>query len=598
MKKPNLISALIFAFTLALIFLDSQAFAAVKGNVSLEGETFNFQLSGQKNWDYDLKRVNEKGQSKVQLFVKSLDKETIDRIRNIDNPFVKTITVTQNAIDNKWLVEFVLKSSHVETFDYLTDQPSKLVVDFYESETPVEADPTVLKPKVKSKKTAASGENSSKVARKPADVEFLRLDEKDGIETSVLARAGLFDAGDAQFNRFSMHDSDFKEEAVIKSRSNYYLKFPVLESEFSFWKKMRETPPAYEIKPENSAENKQARLLKTLFDKKRYLVFLQTAEWFAGKYPESKYAETVAYMKGDAYINLWRELKETSFYDLGQNAYREAVEKYPASVLAERTSLLMGLLANDKADYMYAIRKLNGHIENKKFDGRASHVYAKLALTYALSKINRIDDALKILGEIEKDSKDPLVLAEIAVRRGDYNFFSKKLGEATAFYDSANKNFPIVSKLYPSAYFNKMEALFWKGKYKDSHKAALDFAQYFPAHEYAPYALTRVGELLEIMGADQSKSVGAYLETHFRYGDSPKTIVAKLHLLSTKMKSMKNEELDLTLQKMDDLAKKSDLPNVDQFKVTMLADGFSKRKNFTREVFEIGRASCRERVWR
>jgi predicted negative regulator of RcsB-dependent stress response len=50
------------------------------------------------------------------------------------------------------------------------------------------------------------------------------------------------------------------------------------------------------------------------------------------------------------------------------------------------------------------------------------------------------------------------------------------------------------------------------------------------------------------------------------------------------MKSMKNEELDLTLQKMDDLAKKSDLPNVDQFKATMIADGFSKRKNYTRAI--------------
>lgn len=584
-------------FTIVVLStLAQQVHAAdVAAAVSLEGDTFNFELSGQKNWDYDLKRVKVKGQTKVQLYVKSIDRSALDKIRNIDNPFVKSIQVVPNAIDNRWMVEFTLKGDQIETFDYLTDQPSKLIVDFYKSDKAIAADDetpapsssdaksVAPMPKVSKSKTVAQAKKSTSV-RKPADVDILRIDNPGGIETSVLTKSGLFDAGDSQYSRFAMKESDYKDEAVIKSRSNYYLKFPILESDFTFWKKMQENPPQYQVEPQSGDENKQARLLTVLFNKQRYMVFLQTVEWFKKKYPNSKYNDMIAYMSGDAFIDLWKSEKNDAFYEQGQNAYREALEKYPNSVLAERTSLLTGMLAVDKSDFMTAIRKLHAHVKNKKYDSKISQQYAKIALAYSYSKINKLDEALNLLSEIEKNTKDQLVLTEVAVRRGDFYFSTHKLPEAIVAYDKAISEYPLVSKLFPSAYFNKMEAQFWTDKFKDSHKSALDFAQNFPSHDFAPYALTRVGELLDIMGADQSKSVGAYLETHFRYGDSPKTIVARLHLLSAKMKSMKTEELNETLGEMDELAAKSELPNVDQFKVAMLADGFSRRHDYTQAI--------------
>jgi len=585
MKKPFLILTLVLS---AVGVKNAVAAENVKAAVSLEGETFNFELAGQKNWDYDLKRVKDGATTKVQLLVKSLDSSTVEGIKNIKNPFVESIRATQHAVDNRWMIEFVLKNDRVETFDYLTDQPSKLIVDFYASDTPIQAP---VETPSKGGKSAAKprfvslDKAQDKVQRAPADVDYLKINPDGGIETSVfLAKSGLFDAGDGQFKRFNINDSDYNEESVIKSRSNYYLKFPVLETDFSFWKKMKENPPEYEIKPDNTDENKQARLLRTLFVKKRYMVFLQTLDWYKNKYPQSKYDEILAYMKGDALVKISDETKDNVAYEQAQTAYRQALDQYPDSVLAERTSLVTGLLANDHLDYMHAVRRFNIHIQNRKFAKNISASYAKLALAYSYSKMKRLDESLGLLNEIEKDTKDPLVLTEIAVRRGDFNFLNRKFDDAITAYDKAAKNFPLVSKLFPSAYFNKMEALFWKQKYKDSHKSALEFAQNFPSHEYAPYALTRVGELLEIMGGDQSKSVGAYLETHFRYGNSPKTIVAKLHLMSTRMGSMKPEELEQTLVSMNELAAKSELENVDQFKVAMLADGFSKRKDYPKAI--------------
>lgn len=582
MKKKYFLPLLVIVFC-----AQTSSAADIQANVSYEGDTFNFELSGQKNWDYDLKRVKSGNQTKVQLFVKSLDAAVVSQIRNITNPFVQSINVVPKAIDNKWMIEFVLKSNRIETFDYLTDQPSKLIVDFYESESPIDQINSLPKsaPAKTAPKKVALEVAEDKVDRAPADVDYLKVsDDANQLQASLIGRSGLFDGGDSQFRRFMINESDYNEEAVIRSRSNYYLKFPVLETEFSFWKKIRENQPEYEISPKSADENKQARLLKILFTKKRSLVFLQTYDWFTAKYPNSQYNEMLAYMRGDVFVQLWREKKDNAFYDKAQEAYRAAIEKYPDSPLSERASLMTGLLAQDRQDYMFSVRRLNQHIQNKKYEGKTSVIYAQLAMAYAYSKMKRLDDALNLFNQIEKTTKDSNILAEIAVRRGDAYFHHKKFAEAISHYDKAAQQYPLVSKLFPSAFFNKMEALFWNAKYRESHKAALEFAKFFPSHDYAPYAMTRVGELLEIMGADQAKAVGAYLETHFRYGNSPKTIIAKLHLLSTRMKGMKPEELEQAIKQMDELEKKSELDNVDQFKVAMMADGYSKRGEYKKAI--------------
>ncbi len=590
----------IFFIIVAFTALNSKA-ADVKGLVSLQGETFNFELTGQKNWDYDVKRVKEKNQTKIQLFVKSVDQNAIDKIKYIENPFVKAIQVIPQVIDGRWLVEFILKNEQVETFDYLTDQPSKLIVDFYISATPQVESSTekdekpVLKSKIVKKNLLQKGTQGSSAAsnskkRAPAEADLLTLStDAPEVQESLFSRSGLYDGGDSKFSRFVMRDSDYKEESVIRSLNNYYLKFPMLESEFSFWNKIKENRPVYEFKSTDTDENKQARLLKTLFDKKRFLVFMQTAEWFKNKFPISEYQELISFMNADALIELWKEEKNDTFYEQAQSAYKQTLLKYPDSILAERTSLLTGMYAIEKFDFMGAIRTLNAHVENKKYGDKISRQYALIGLAHSYSKINKLDEAQAILSRLEVESKNALILAEVAVRKGDFYFSTKKYEEAANAYDQAIKKHPVVSQIFPSVHFNKMEAYFWQKKYRDSHTAALDFARTFPAHSFAPYALTRVGELLDIMGADQSQVVGSYLETHFRYGDSPKTIVARLHLLSARMKSMKTEELNETLKKMDALALNSELQNIDQFKIAMVSDGFGRRKEYLRAVESLSK---------
>lgn len=590
MKKSYLILLLFSKFALA---------APMNGLVKNQGETFNFELSGQKNWDYDLNRIKEKNQTKVQLTVKSLDDEVLNKIKNIENPYVQSIQVQQKPNEKKWLIEFVLKNENVETFDYLTDQPSKLIVDFYEKENSSDNLKALTEPDTNHSKTASKNKNANKKNnlakanaaseskikdRKPAEADFLTIDKPGGVETSPLLKSGLNDGADAYLQRFVVKDIEINEKSILKSDNNYYLKFPMLEIDFSFWNKMKENPPTYDFQNGKSEENKQARLIKTLFDKKRFLVFKKTADWFENKYPESEYLESITFMKADALLQQYQEEKKDYLYDQAQFEYQQALQKFPKSALAERTSLMMGLLAIDKSDYMTAIRRLNSHIENKNYKDRISSEYAKLALSYSYSKIKKLDDAVAIMDKLEKESKNPLVQAEAAFRRADFYFEDKKYKNAIENYKQALSKYSKLEHLFPNAYFNMMESHFWTRKYKEAHQDGLDFVTKFHAHSEAPYALTRVAELIEILGGEQSKAVGAYLETYFRYGDNPKTILARLHLLSTRMKGMKEEEVKQTLAKMEELSKKSDLPNVDQFKTVMIADGFSKRNEYEKSI--------------
>lgn len=587
--------------------------ANMQTSLKVQGDTLNFEVTGQKNWDYDLKRVQDGKNVKVQLQVKGLDESSTRNLKAIHNPFVKDVKVIPKGLDGFTVIEFVLVNDAVDAFDYLTDQPSKLVVDFYKNDERIKAqnsgdkangnayaDEATLdkngNPIKKDGKVKKAGSNPGKVvqstkhqspSRFPA-ADTLKIQEDNGIltfvEQDIDLKSGLFDGGDEKFHRFKIKEIEIKKNAIIKGLANYYLRFPMLNHEMSFWTAMKEKPPQYEIQQTDSDENKQARLLKVLFDRKRTLVLKKTTDWFEKKFPQSQHLEQILFMNGDSHIQLWRETGEAKYFEDAIQFYAKAMSKYPDSKLNERTSLLIGFLSIDKKDYLTAVRKLNAHIENPVYKGRPSQEYAKLGLALAMLNANKLEEGLKLLDDVEKTTKNDMTRAEAAYRRGDFYFDQGKYTEAVDAFDTAFKKYPKYTQLFPNSHFNRMEALFRLKKPELSHKEALEFVQRYPAHEYAPYALTRVGELLEILGADQSKSVGAYLETHFRYGDNPKTVVGRLHMLSMRMKVMKEQEVKETIAKMNELAEKSTLEDIQQFKTTMIADGYSRRKEYPKAI--------------
>ncbi|MBS1971516.1 MAG: tetratricopeptide repeat protein [Bdellovibrionales bacterium] len=595
-----------------LVSLVSASFAnaaKISSLIADQGDTVHLELSGQQNWDYDLRRVEKSGKSYLQLTVDAMDDASLKKLLSFKSDMVTSVSVDKSGPDGKYIVSFQVPGDEIESFDYLTDQPSRLIVDFYvnaQNKKPAttakaakpaaaakaaeneEGDaPTELPKKnakstetpAKSKTVAAKAGKDGKT-RKPATADVLVV-KNDGPNShdSTESRSGLFDGGDPNFERFTIKDYEIKEDAMLRSKEGYFIPYPMIRAENHYWERMKIASPIYEIAPKQTDENKQARLLLTLFENKRYAVYLKTEEWFQKKYPESEYNDLVDFMTADVYKNLWQDKEDPKYYEIAQVKYKQAIQKHPKSPLVERTSLMLGNMALEKGDSMDAIRLFNEHIE-KGYAGKAdalSNDLAKIGTGIAYLKLNRYQEAADIFTKLQKESPYKEIKSEAAYREGDVYVQAKNYQKAVDTYKDAIKKYPEYQNEYPNAFYNQAEALFGMGNYRQALDAYLDFMKKFPSHEHAAFAMTRMGELLDILGADKSRVIGAYLETYFRYGESNNAIIARLRLTSARMKGMKPKEADAATKEILSLVKKLDIPNIEQFGTLMIAEGYTAR---------------------
>src|SRR5690606_22194285 len=130
--------------------------APVKGQISNQNETVHVEFTGQEAWEYDLKKVTLNRKPHMRLTLPALDESTIQKLSNFKSPFVKSLRVEKRDGGQKNIVYFELSDDSVESFDYLTDQPSRLIVDFFVGSATVAKSkkPAVKKPvKVARKKS-------------------------------------------------------------------------------------------------------------------------------------------------------------------------------------------------------------------------------------------------------------------------------------------------------------------------------------------------------------------------------------------------------------------------------------------------------------
>ncbi|MGZ3771454.1 MAG: tetratricopeptide repeat protein [Bdellovibrio sp.] len=568
----------------------------INGVINFQGDTVHLEFTGKQTWEYDVQRFQDKAQSRIEMTVPAMDDATIKLLTSFKSDYVKKVTVDRKGPDGKHIIVFSLNGEQIEAFDYLTDQPSRLIVDFYEN-------PSLknVKAKTVAKKETEQEEVLNKDAneqvkvktdkkRKPASTDALAVASQGlnvGQNENGMVKGGIFDGGDPEYERFSVKDYEIKEEALIRAKDNYYIPFPALETPVSYWEKLKVMPAMYEISPKGTDENKQARLLLTLFEKQRYAVFLKTQQWFKEKYPTSEYNEIIDFMVADIHLTLWqKDPKQIHNFDEAIQKYKEAVANYPHSPLAERTSLKIGYLTMERGDYLTALRLFNDHINNKNFADKdsVSKNLAHLGMGLAFMKLNKWEDAIAQFDDLEKNSANRDFKAEAAYRRGDVWIRAKKYSSAVDEYQKAIKKYPEGTGYFPNAFFNQAESLFWLKKYNQSLDVYREFIKKFPNENHAAFAMTRLGELLDIFGVDKSRVMGAYLETYFRYGESPNAVIARLRLLSSRMKGMKTKEVNHAVDEIMSLAKKIELPNIEQFATVMVGDGYTRREEYQKAI--------------
>jgi tetratricopeptide (TPR) repeat protein len=572
-----------FVYTALMICGWQKAVAAtvVDAQISNLGDTTHLEFGGKSQWDYDLQKKSVKQKTIVEMTVPVVSPDGVQELQNFNSPLVKSVKVRHGGPDGKDIVIFELSSADVEAFDYLTEKPSRLIVDFFQQKGTTSEKPAAKKAKAKGNKVAQAHQLPGKKRTPASDALVVNPDGAKSADLEA-GHSGIFDGGDPGFERFAIKDYEVKEDAIIASRQKVYLEFPMLQIQLPYFQILQSRPPVYEITPKDTEENKQARLLLTLFQNKRYNVYLKTADWFLEKFPQSEYDEMIRFMTADASFALWLQTRNAADFDTSMLKYRQALEKYPHSELAERTMFLMGFATLDRGDYLGTLRSFQNLLSKRP--NSANRDIARFALADAYLKLRRFDEAAQIYREIEKEASMEKYKIEAAYRQGDVNYLKKDYAGAISEYQNALKKYPAGAADYPNAVYNQAAADFWLKDYRRSLDTYRDFLKKFPANEQAGYAMTRVGELLDILGADKRRVLGAYLETYFRYGETPSATVARLRMLSEKMNTMKPKEVEKAVADIRELAKKSELPKMDQFATLMIAEGYNHRQEYDKAV--------------
>ena len=547
-----------------------------KVEASRLADTAHLEFRGLKSWKYDLRKT---AQGQTTITVPALDAASVEKLRNFSDPLVKSVRVSEAGADGTFVISVDLAQGDVETFDYLTDDPSRLIIDFYrKAESAADAP-----------KTAGSTKPAVKVARKKKPARSLASDEFPKLvaqpapkATDAGPRLGLFDGGDENYDRFRIKDYEVRDEAIIASRQGIYLPFPPLRVKVSRLGELIETPPEYVIHPKETRENKEARLLQALFDRKRFGVFRKTFDYFVKKYPESEYTEILKNMLAQVNLDEWRETKKGDDYDRAIGSFQELVDRYPKSPLAERNYQILAYMRLDRGEALGTLQTFQSYIDAYPKSPEVPQAHKAMAEAYLL--LRKYDEATGEYKKIIAEFPDTDHAREARYRLGDVDYTRGDFSPAIRAFESAIKDLPAQEKTYPNADFNMAEARFWQKDYRRALNDYIQFVTLYPTNEYGGYALTRIGELLQILGADQRRSMGAFLESYFRFPDHPGAKVARIRMLSQQMRGMKPSEVKKTMNEITELSKQIQITGVEEFATLMKSEGLTNRGEFNDSI--------------
>lgn len=557
---------------LTLVALRSDAAVEVGVDIMRIGDATHFEFSGATDWKYELKRDEQNG-SRLVLRLKGLKPEAVGKLRGLADSLIKSVKINEKGVDDSTEVLFQI-TDKTDYFDYISDQPTRLILDFFPKEPSAKeaASAEAKAATVLPEKAAAEGKTSTTAAAKPAaSAKKARMPAGDGLlvakgelpEGPTLAEQisskkdfnhGIFDGGDPEFRRFSIKEYEIKEDAIIASKANFYLPFPMLELGVPQLKAVLSVPPTYEVIPSETRENKEARVLLQLFTKKERALFLKAADEFLNERPNSSYNEMIRYMVADAHFDIYRASNSVQDFETAMNHYLALTEKYPDSPMVPRTLLLMGYSYLDRNDNFGALKifqRFTRLFPNSKHINRVN-----ISIAEAYQHLNRFDETFKLLDEIEKTGTTEWGREEAAFRKGDVFFRAQNDDAAIREYKAAIKRYPAAANRFPNAWYNIAEAQFRKGEFRDCLDSYRAFLQRFPDHDHGGYAMTRMGELLGILGAPVAKIEGAFMESYFRYRATPGAGVARIRLLTSRMPTMKEKELSSALHEIGEITKK------------------------------------------
>lgn len=551
----------------------------ITAEFSSQKDAAHLEFSGAKNWDYDISKAN----GKIKISIPELSEASIVRLQTFKDAFIKSVKVEKADLPGRNWIYFDL-AKNVDAFDYQTDDPSKLILDFYEpnTEKTEKAETKTVEPKPVAKAKGKGGKNGRKPASELSPVlaadQNGKLKGQEEDEDEAPLKKGVFDGEDVSFNRFRLKDYDIKEESIIQSRQNIYLPFPMLKMPVSQFKQQLNSENLTEMPEGSSKEDQEAQLLTQLFAKRRILLFKKAYKYFTEKYPNSEHDEQIRNQAAHLYMEQWVNDGKIEDYLLAKQLYAALLEKYPGSKNKEKIQLILAYASLERGEGLPTMQAFQDFISQYP---KSEHIpSARKAIAEALLNLKKFDETAETYKKIHEDYGHTNDGMEAYARLGDVAFVKGDYEEAIKNYKEALKKYPEVEKKFPNLHYNMAESYFSLSQYKDALDQHIQFLNNFPSDEYGGYSITRIGEILDIMGADKQKITNAFLESYFRFPETPGGKIARVRYLNLNMKDMKEKELRRANEEIKKIVSTVQLPGIGEFSSLIMADGMQKRGNY------------------
>lgn len=588
----------LFYFILSMVF--SLPAFSVDFDFKSKGLTASLQFSGSESWDYE---VSISG-GRFSIKVPKLSASGVKNLKELKSNLVKIDKIDQSS--ERFDVIIVSSNTQTQTldsFDYLLQRPSRLVVDFFPkegSDTKVTTSKKPISKTTASKPISKATQNTSTDARSPAAAEVLQildsaveLAEKVNEESSSGGQVGLQDAADVHFTRLQVPKSELRSDPELYYYLGDYIDYPFLPERLRSLDKMKANMPVYQVQEEDpeglrSDEKQNAKLLVKLFDNERYVVFLRTADWFTKKYPDTPYEEMIRSMWADAHYKLYLTdpVKLRNHLNLARARFEELIEKFPNSPLVERTLLFMSYSSIEDKDFISALRWFQRHVST--FPQSLVVNEAKLGVARSLIGASQYSDAKKQIDQIVKvDCKlDKACQVKALLLEADMHIAQNQWGQAQVVFERIESQFPEAQKAEERFFYNYALVLFRKMDFQKSLDTFLSFIKRYPTDPYAGYALTRMGEIIDIISTNPNRALGAYLEAYFRYGvgTGSTALFARIRLLEKQLSALKGRAQAAAIKEIQELAVKSGLPQSSDFANFIIANSLREQKEYDRAM--------------
>jgi len=547
---------------------------SISAKIEKMGQAEHISFTGASEWDYKILKL---GNNKIKVILPArAANDFVNKSKKWKGNYLSKINVTKNTdIDSEVVLTM---NKNVSYFDYLTDQPSSLIIDFYKEKKKKPVAKTKKKPKKVAKKESEG--------RKPASAEFIKFDNiKNEIEQIIkgdsagneIIRRGVFDSADPAYNRFKISQDELDYEKIAKNlQKNVFLRFPVLISNSSKLPELLEKLPLHVIKTKNKRETKEAQLVHRLYQAKSWAAFNKMYEYFGKTYPESRYTNLLRSLATSAYYNLWKQTNNKKYLSKAEDEFLKFKKKLPDSRVTEYWEKVLFYTSFELEQGLETSKLGEGIVKRYPLAQDLDNI--KLTLADSYLKAAQYKEAGDLYNYLINNSSDKAIRDIASFTKPIIQIKKKKMKNAVEEYLDVKKEHLKIDE--PGYYFNMAEAYFWKGDYYRSAQLFRQFIKKYPKHLMNNFAITRIGEIMQLAGFKEKRFSPIYFESNYRFKGLKGADIARMRLNSLKVPISKKIEVDHYIQEIEEISSKYDNSDMRYFKEIIISDTLTESNKF------------------